>query len=205
MLPLVENNFVYCYTTVHRKPFYEITEVITLDFMTERLTQEAVDCEKCVYIAAVTQGGKSTNSFLLPRAGFNLSVLMFISDIHLQRHESYFCDINGWVSLCCCAKTWSEWPHLYCPVNKHYNGKHEHDQLWMFWVYPEVQEFWVCTWIFAYALWKLILGMRTYIILQAIHITASIIHLGFQVRSWLLSYGYRPSRQLGSCELNGVF
>jgi hypothetical protein len=76
--------------------------VITLDFMTERLTQEAVDCEKCVYIAAVTQGGKSINSFLLPRDAFNLRVLLFISKRHLQWHDSYFLDIYGWVSYLLC-------------------------------------------------------------------------------------------------------
>jgi hypothetical protein len=35
---MVENNFVYCNITIHRKPFYKLTKVITLDFMIERLT-----------------------------------------------------------------------------------------------------------------------------------------------------------------------
>jgi hypothetical protein len=35
----------------------------------------------------------------------------------------------------------------------------------------------------------------------------SFIHLGFQVRSLTIafSFDYRPSRQLGSCEVNSVF
>ena len=98
------------------------------------------------------------------------------------------CHMYSAVSLCRCAKTWSEWLHLYFPVNKQYNANHEREQLWTLWVYPEVEEIWVCARIFAYALWKLILGICTYRILQAIHITTSFIHLGFQVRSLTVQF-----------------
>jgi hypothetical protein len=35
VLLLVVNNFVYCYITFHRKTFYKLTGLVTLDFITE--------------------------------------------------------------------------------------------------------------------------------------------------------------------------